>query len=63
MPFSDGARSCLGRRFFETEGVVILSMLLSRYKIELKPEPEFADETLEQTRARILTAKQGLTLT
>nr|BAL05196.1 cytochrome P450 [Phanerodontia chrysosporium] len=63
LPFSSGARSCLGRRFFETEGIAILTMLVSRYKIEVKEEPEFAGETFEQRKERILAARGGLTLT
>ncbi|KIP05980.1 hypothetical protein PHLGIDRAFT_119388 [Phlebiopsis gigantea 11061_1 CR5-6] len=63
LPFSSGARACLGRRFFETEGIAILTMLVSRYKIAVKEEPQFAGETLEQRQARILRAKAGLTLT
>ncbi|GJE92931.1 cytochrome P450 [Phanerochaete sordida] len=63
LPFSAGARSCLGRRFFETEGIAILTMLVSRYKIEVKEEPEFASETFEERKERILAARGGLTLT
>ncbi|KAJ3552189.1 hypothetical protein NM688_g4282 [Phlebia brevispora] len=63
LPFSGGARSCLGRRFFETEGVAILTMLVSRYRIEVKNEPEFAGETFEEKRERIFRAKPGVTLT
>ncbi|EKM52724.1 uncharacterized protein PHACADRAFT_126770 [Phanerochaete carnosa HHB-10118-sp] len=63
LPFSSGARSCLGRRFFETEGIAILTMLVSRYTIEVKEEPEFAGETFEERKERILHAKGGLTLT
>lgn len=50
-------------RFFETEGIAILTMLVSRYKIEVKDEPEFAGETFEERKARIMNAKQGVTLT
>ncbi|KAI0763709.1 cytochrome P450 [Irpex lacteus] len=63
VPFSEGARSCLGRRFFETEAVVILAMLVSRYKIEVKAEPQFASETFEQRKERVLKARPGVTLT
>lgn len=38
-------------------------MLVSRYKIEVKEEPEFAGETFEERKERILKAKGGLTLT
>ncbi|KAG5731294.1 putative cytochrome P450, partial [Termitomyces sp. T112] len=63
LPFSAGARACLGRRFFETEGIAILTMLVSRYKIQVKDEPQFAGETFEQRKDRILACKAGLTLT
>ncbi|KAF8474407.1 cytochrome P450 [Russula ochroleuca] len=63
LPFSQGARACLGRRFFETEGIAIMTMLVSRYKIEVKEEPEFAGETFEERYARITAFDQGLTTT
>ena len=49
--------------FFETEGIAILTMLVSRYRVELKDEPEFAHETFEQKKARLTECKQGLTMT
>nr|BAL05138.1 cytochrome P450 [Phanerodontia chrysosporium] len=61
IPFSAGARSCLGRRFFETEGIAILTMILSRYKIELKDDPRYAHETCEERWQRVLDVKDGLT--
>jgi len=63
LPFSAGARACLGRKFFETEGIAVLTMLVSKYKISLKEEPEFAGETMEQRKERIFRNKNGLTLT
>ena len=50
-------------RFFETEGVAIVTMLVSRYKITVKEEPQFAHETFEERKERVLQAKAGLTLT
>jgi hypothetical protein len=49
-------------RFFETEGIIILTMMVSRYKIEVKEEPQYATETFEERKARILATKPGLTL-
>ena len=43
--------------------IAILTMLVSRYKITVKEEAQFAHETFEERKARILTAKPGLTLT
>jgi hypothetical protein len=48
-------------RFFETEGIAIMTMLVLRYKIEVKEEPEFAGETIEERYARITAFRQGLT--
>jgi hypothetical protein len=50
-------------RFFETEGIAIMTMLVSRYKIEVKEEPEFAGETFEERYARITAFDPGLTTT
>jgi len=61
IPFSQGARACLGRRFFETEGIAVMTMLVSRYKIEIKEEPEFASDTFGQRYARITDFSPGLT--
>lgn len=63
LPFSGGARSCLGRRFFETEGIAIMTMLVSRYKIEVKEEAEFAGETFAERKERVLRFKRGVTTT
>ena len=48
-------------RFFETEGIAIMTILVSRYKIEVKEEPEFAGETFEERYARITAFDQGIT--
>lgn len=63
VPFSTGARSCVGRCFSETESIAILAVILSRYKVEVKLESQFASETFEERKARVLSSKQGLTLT
>ncbi|KAK0437997.1 cytochrome P450 [Armillaria borealis] len=76
VPFSQGARACMGRkyvlkplndrllmithRFSETEGVAVLTMLISKYKITVREKP---GETFEQRRDRILKTKFVLTLT
>ena len=69
LPVSHSLRQSLlltltewGDRFFETEGIAILTMLVSRYKIELKPEAQFEGETFEQRKERILKANHGITL-
>ncbi|KZP12182.1 cytochrome P450 [Athelia psychrophila] len=63
LPFSAGARACLGRKFFETEGIAILTMMVSRYKIDIMDEPQFSGESFEQKRARVLKSHSGLTQT
>ncbi len=50
-------------RLFETEGIAILTMLVSKFKIEIKDEPEFSAETFEEKKTRILRGRQGITLT
>jgi len=63
IPFSAGPRACVGRRFFETEGVAVLTMIVSKYKIELK-NPELYDGlTHIEKREKLLASRPGLTLT
>ncbi|KAL1715836.1 cytochrome P450 [Schizophyllum commune] len=63
VPFSAGARACLGRKFAETEGVAMMVSLISRYKFEVMEEPQFAGETFAQRQERVLKTAVGLTLT
>jgi hypothetical protein len=73
LVWGDGARYCgvieragflqLSYRFFEIEGTAVVTMLVSRYKIEVKEEPEFSCETFEERYARITAFKQGVTTT
>lgn len=62
LGFSTGPRSCLGRRFFETESVVVLTRLISRYEVTIKEEAQFAGESFEQRKARVLRTSMDLTL-
>ncbi|KAH8991730.1 cytochrome P450 [Lactarius akahatsu] len=61
LPFSSGARACIGRRFFETESIAAITMMMSRYRVEVKEEPEFIGETFEQRYARITASDLNLT--
>jgi hypothetical protein len=40
-----------------------MTMLVSKYKIEVKEEPRFSGETFEERYARITAFEQGLTTT
>jgi len=63
LPFSAGARACLGKRFFETESIAVITMMMLKYRVEVKEEPEFAGETFEQRFARVTASEQYLTNT
>jgi hypothetical protein len=58
---SRGQNAHIVFRFFETEGIAIMTMLVSKYKIEVKEEPEFAGETFEERYSRITSFDLGLT--
>ena len=62
IPFSGGPRGCIGRGFAETEAVAVLSMIVSRYTIGVREEPQFAGETFEQRKARLLDTDNTLTI-
>ncbi|KAI3602256.1 cytochrome p450 [Moniliophthora roreri] len=63
IPFSVGARSCIGRRFSEIESVAILSVMIKHYRVRILDEERFKDETFEQKKERVLNAQWGITLT
>jgi hypothetical protein len=50
-------------RFAETESIAVLAMLVSKYKITIKEELQFAGETFEERKARILSTRRVVTLT
>jgi hypothetical protein len=50
-------------RFFEVSGVTFLSMLFSRYKVEILEEAKFAGETFEEKRARVTAWYSGISTT
>ena len=62
LPFSGGPRSCLGRRFSETEGVAILTYIIKHYRVDVLEEPQYAGETFEERKARLLKCKSAITL-
>ncbi|KAI0732805.1 cytochrome P450, partial [Fomitopsis betulina] len=62
LPFSGGPRSCLGRRFSETEGVAILTYIIKYYRVDVLEEPQYAGEAFEERKARLLDCKSAITL-
>ncbi|KAF3760814.1 hypothetical protein M406DRAFT_348284 [Cryphonectria parasitica EP155] len=48
IPFSDGARSCLGRRIAQVEMVAALAVLFQRYSVELAVDEWASDEEVER---------------
>lgn len=60
-PFSGGARSCIGRRFSETESVAFLTLVVLKYKISVTDERQFAEETVEERKARVLSCTETIT--
>ncbi|KAH7925420.1 cytochrome P450 [Leucogyrophana mollusca] len=61
MPFSNGARSCIGQRFALTESVCILANVVRRYEI-LVPDELVAKSAREQ-RDALLKWTTGITIT
>ncbi|KAI1788638.1 cytochrome P450 [Ganoderma leucocontextum] len=62
LPFSGGPRGCIGRGFSETESIAVLTLLVARYRVEVRDEPQFAGESFAQRRARLLKSKLSVTL-
>ena len=40
----------------------MLTMIVARYKVEVKDEPQFRGETFEQRKARLLKSQHSLTV-
>ncbi|KAF5343110.1 hypothetical protein D9758_016006 [Tetrapyrgos nigripes] len=64
IPFAAGARSCIGRKFSETESIAFVTLLVGKYRIELKDDEEFKlrGESFEEKQRRILRGFQGISL-
>lgn len=63
MPFSDGARSCIGKRFAQIEGVCVLSYLSRWFKFELDPaSPTSRDTILDSYAVLTTTPKNPISL-
>ncbi|QRW09081.1 cytochrome P450 family protein [Ceratobasidium sp. AG-Ba] len=64
LPFSVGHRSCIGRRFAETEATVALAMFLARYEVLIDTErfPTIPRENAQARQARLLNPSHFATL-
>ena len=47
IPFSDGFRSCIGRRFAQVEILTVLAVIFSQYTVELAVDEWASDEEVE----------------
>ncbi|ORX55717.1 cytochrome P-450 cyp509A1 [Hesseltinella vesiculosa] len=57
MPFSDGTRQCIGLNLAMTEQVVLLSMLLRKYKVEL-PDNSIHRDQLIHLNTQLMRPKE-----
>ncbi|KAF2625144.1 cytochrome P450 monooxygenase-like protein [Macroventuria anomochaeta] len=60
IPFSDGFRSCIGRRFAQVEILAVLAVIFSQYSVELAVEEWGSDEevaSMDRQRREELYAK------
>lgn len=48
IPFSEGARSCLGRRFAQVEILAVLAVIFREYSVELAVDEYASDEEVEK---------------
>lgn len=48
IPFSDGFRACIGRRFAQVEVLAVLAVLFSQYSVELAVDRWATDEEVEK---------------
>lgn len=62
LPFSAGARGCLGQKFAMTESVCLLACLVRRYEILLPADVDVGSLT-EADKRRLLAWKTGVTIT
>ncbi len=48
IPFSEGYRSCIGRRFAQVEILAVLALIFSQYSVELAVDQFASDEEVER---------------
>jgi len=62
IPFSEGHRACLGRRFAQVEILAALAVILSEYSVELAVDEWAGDDVVEQlTREAAMTGETETT--
>lgn len=55
IPFSDGFRACLGKRFSQVEFVAVMTIILSRYQVSLgKIDPEESEKFVYRRAQKVL---------
>jgi hypothetical protein len=57
IPFSEGARACLGRRFATVEILAVLALILRDYSIELAVHEYATDDEVERMPAGSATRR------
>jgi len=62
-PLTDQGTPSAAPRFAEVEVILIVTMFMARYKVEVKEEPQFANETFEERKARVTAWSPILTTT
>lgn len=63
IPFSTGARACIGRRFGETEMLAFLALLIKFYRVELKDKASYEGLSKLEQRRKLLPTLQIITTT
>ena len=48
VPFSEGPRSCLGKRFAQVEALAVIALIFSQYSVELAVDEWASDEEVEK---------------
>ncbi|QRV82620.1 cytochrome P450 family protein [Ceratobasidium sp. AG-Ba] len=64
LGFSTGRKSCIGRRFAETEGTAVLAAILARYQVAIDDTqfPTIPGESIQARRARLLKPSHVLSV-
>lgn len=63
VPFSDGTRACIGKKFAQVEFVGALSAIFKRYRVELYAEPgKTWDDARDHAEAVLATSRNTLSL-